>query len=198
MKTPSPTLPKKKGKVNVNIGCGTNLVKGFVNIDLVPPSNADDTFKQGSVLELPLENGSVDYIIMDQVLEHLAMDDVIPALHEIRRVLKTGGRCVIVVPDFEGAVNQWLDANLNSTFDPMKYRWFSEVIYGNQAHEGEYHKTPMSPRYMHEVLRTAGLKDNVITFWPAFGEVPKFPGMRPYAPNATLRNAQLVADIIKK
>lgn len=184
-------------KINVNLGCGTNIVKGWINIDLVPPSNADKSFLKGSALDIPLEDGSVDYILLDQVLEHMAMDDVIPALWEIRRVLKKGGRCVIVVPDFEDAVRQWLNADLNATFDPMKYRWFSEVIYGNQAHEGEFHQTPMSPRYLHEALRTAGLHKNVITFWPAFGKIPDYPGMRPYMPTATLRNAQLVCDITK-
>lgn len=192
-------MAKKDKKINVNLGCGTNIVKDWINIDIVPPSNAETgTFMKGDALDIPLPNGSVDYMVLDQVLEHLAMDDVIPALYEIRRVLKVGGRCVIVVPDFEDAVRQWLNADLNVAYDPMKYRWFSEVIYGNQAHEGEFHKTAMSPRFLYESLRTAGLKKNTITFWPAFGEIPDFPGMRPYLKNARCRNAQLVADIIKE
>lgn len=189
---------KKTKKVNVNLGCGTNIVKGWINIDLVPPSNVNKDFLQGSALDIPLANNSVDYILLDQVLEHMAMDNVVPVLWEIRRVLKKGGRCVIVVPDFEDAVNQFLGANLNLSYDPMKFRWFAEVIYGNQAHEGEFHQTPMTPRFMHEALRTAGLHKNTITFWPAFQKIPELPGMRPYAPGATLRNAQLVADIIKQ
>lgn len=188
----------KRKVVNVNLGCGTNLVKGWINIDIVRPNNADKSFVEGSIMDIPLEKESVDYIILDQVLEHLPMADVIPAMYEVRRVLKKGGRCVIVVPDFEGAVRQWLDANLNSEFDPMRYRWFSEVIYGNQQHEGEFHKTAMSPRFLHEVMHTVGLNKNTITFWPAFGVIPDYPGMRPYLPNARCRNAQLVCDIIKQ
>lgn len=191
-------MAKRNKRVNVNLGCGTNLVKGFINIDMVRPSNAtNQTFMEGNVLDIPMPNNSVDYMIMDQVLEHMAMDDVIPALYEVRRVLKPGGRAVIVVPDFEDAVNQFLGADLNISYDPMKFRWFAEVVYGNQAHEGEYHRVPMTPRFLHESLRTAGLKNNTIVFWPAFQKVPDYLGMRPYSPNAKLRNAQLVADIIK-
>lgn len=184
-------------KVNVNLGCGTNIVKGWVNIDIVRPSNADKDFREGDALNIPMKDASVDYMVLDQVLEHLAMADIVPALYEIRRVLKKGGRCVIVVPDFEGAVKQWLEANLNESYDPMKYKWFSDVIYGNQMHEGEFHKTAMSPRFLHESLAMVGLTKNTITFWPAFGPIPDFPGMRPYSPEARCRNAQLVADIIK-
>lgn len=185
-------------KVNVNMGCGTHLVKGWVNIDVVRPSNADDKFVLGDVLHIPLKDGSVDYLLMDQVLEHLPMADVVPAMYEVRRVLKKGGKCSIVVPDFEDAVRQWLGANLNEDFDPMKYKWFSEVIYGNQQHEGEFHKTAMSPRFLHEVMRTVGLNKNTITFWPANGIIPDRPGMRPYIATARCRNAQLVCDIIKE
>lgn len=184
-------------KVNVNLGCGTNLVEGWINIDVVRPSNADKRFRLGDALSIPLKDGSVDYLVMDQVLEHLAMADIIPAMYEVRRVLKKGGRCVIVVPDFEDAVRQWLDADMGKNFDPMKYKYYSEVVYGNQQHEGEFHKTPMSPRFLHEVMRTVGLHSNTITFWPAFGPIPEFPGMRPYSKEARCRNAQLVCDIIK-
>lgn len=190
------TLREEK-KINVNLGCGTNIVEGWVNIDVVRPANADDKFVLGDALNIPLKDGTVDYILLDQVLEHIALADIVPALYEIRRVLKKGGRCVIMVPDFEGAVKQWLEANLNESWDPMRYRWFSEVVYGNQEHEGEFHKTAMSPRFLHEVLRTVGLTKNTITFWPAFGVIPDFPGMRPNGPEARCRNAQLVADIIK-
>ena len=181
----------------MNLGCGTNIVKGWINIDVVKPSNADKNFVVGDALNIPLKSDTVDYILLDQVLEHLAMADIVPALYEIRRVLKKGGRCVIVVPDFEDAARQWLNADLNKSYDPMRYKWFSEVIYGNQEHAGEFHKTAMSPRFLHEVLRTVGLTKNTITFWPAFGDIPSFPGMRPYAPGAKCRNAQLVADISK-
>ncbi len=51
-------------KVNVNLGCGTNIIKGWINIDMVKPSNADKNFKIGNVLDIPLEKNSVDYLLI--------------------------------------------------------------------------------------------------------------------------------------
>lgn len=184
--------------VQVNLGCGTNIADGFINVDNFELSSEKSFIKANIIDGLPFENESVDYIICDQVIEHIAMKDIPTVLYNIRRVLKKGGKAIIIVPDFEGAVRQWLDARLNESFDPVQYQWFSEVVYGNQNHDGEFHKAPMSPSYLHYLLNMSGLSKNTISFWPAFGEVPKFPGVRKSGDNARLRNAQLVAEITKE
>lgn len=188
---------KSKKQVNLNLGCGTNIVKDYINYDLVKPPNADKSFIEGDIRKLPFETDSIDYIICDQVLEHIPMADVPVVLYEIKRVLKKGGRCVIAVPDFEDAVRQWLSVDHNGSFEPMKYHYLSEVIYGNQLHEGEFHKTPMCAGYLHFLLGMVGLPKHELILYPAFGVIPNFPGMRPYSKEARCRNAQLVADIIK-
>lgn len=169
----------------------------WINVDNYELSGDKSFVKADIVKDIPLENNSVDYIIMDQVLEHIAMADVPLVLYNIRRILKIGGKCIIMVPDFEDAVNQWFRANHNKAFDPMQYKWLSEVIYGNQAHEGEFHKTPMCAGYLHYTLNMVGFPKHTISFWPANGVVPSFPGIRPYPKEARLRNAQLACEITK-
>lgn len=182
--------------MKVNLGCGTNIVEGFVNIDNYSLHDNKD-FVKGDAKDIPLESDSVDYLLCDQVLEHIPTNDIPVVLFNIRRVLKPGGKCVIVVPDFEGAVRQWLEGVSTKPFDPMTYKWFSDVIYGNQEHEGEFHKTAMTPGFLHYMLNMVGLTNHTITFHPAFGEVPSFEGMRPVAKDSVLRNAQLVAEVVK-
>lgn len=184
--------------IKINLGCGSHIIekKGWVNIDnFYLPENK--YFKQGDALALPIESNSVDYIVCDQMLEHLKMSDVPVALYEIKRILKKGGTCNIMVPDFEDAVKQWLSIDHNGSFEPMKYHYYSEVIYGNQNHEGEYHKTPMCAGYLHFLLNMVGLPKHEIIFCPAFGEIPNVEGARPYKPEARLRNAQLLCKITK-
>ncbi len=190
----------KKKILNINLGCGTHIMKGpgWLNVDNFELSK-EKSFLKADIRNLDIiENESVDYIICDQVLEHMAMADVPVVLFNIKRILKKGGRAVIIVPDFEDAARQWLSQNFNVGYDPMKYHWFSEVVYGNQAHEGEFHKTPMSARYLDYNLSAVGLGRHEILFWPANGAIPKFPGMRPYSEGAKLRNAQLTCDIVKE
>lgn len=190
-------MPVKK-KLNVNLGCGSHIMEGkdWLNVDNFHCPEVNN-FLKADARKLPLGSESVDYIICDQVLEHIPMADVPVVLYEIRRVLKVGGRCVIIVPDFEDAVKSWLEARLNLSFDPAKYKWFSEVIYGNQLHEGEFHKTPMCAGYLFFMLNMVGLTKHELSFWPKDGLIPSFTGMRPYKEGATLRNAQLVAHITK-
>lgn len=59
-----------------------------------------------------------------------------PTLTEFKRVLKIGGKLQIQVPDLEWSCFNWL-ANQST-------EWNMDIIYGNQRHEGEYHKTGFS------------------------------------------------------
>ncbi len=52
--------------------------------------------KQGSLLDLPLESCSVDWVLSTQVLEHIT--DHQKAVSEIHRILKPGGYALISVP----------------------------------------------------------------------------------------------------
>lgn len=184
-------------KVNVNLGCGSNMAAGFVNIDVVRPDNADKSFKLGDARHIPMHSGSVDYIILDQVLEHIPMADIVPVLFEIRRVLKVGGRAVIIVPDFRSAIEDWQKIDHDTCFNPLVFQYLSEVIYGNQLHEGEYHKTPMTAGFLNYALNTAGMPTKKLTIHPANSPVPMYPGVRPFPPTALCRNAQLVAEVTK-
>ncbi len=185
-------------KVRVNLGCGAHIIKGWINIDVfyTAPSPNVDFVIADITKEIPLESNSVDYILCDQVLEHIKMSEVPTVLYNIKRVLKPGGEAIIVVPDFEDAVKQWLAYDHNLAFNPMTYQWLSEVVYGNQAHEGEFHKTPMCGGYLHYVLNMVGLTKHEILVYPANGSIPQFPGID-YPDNACLRNGQLVVKITK-
>jgi predicted SAM-dependent methyltransferase len=184
--------------VFVNLGCGSHICEGeeWVNIDNFLLTDVPN-FVKGDVRKIPLETASVDYLLCDQVLEHIEMADVPLVLYEIRRVLKPGAKCAIMVPDFEGTVKQWLGYNHNGAFDPLVYKYLSEPVYGLQAHEGEFHKTPMCAGYLHFLLNMVGLTKHTISYWPENGEIPQREGMRPIAKGAVLRNPQLLCDIIR-
>ena len=109
----------------INIGCGTNVLPGFDNIDNSPsaflarhPSLKWLLFKTGVLscrqyeIEWPKNilwqdaskrlaygSGSVDKIYSSHFLEHLPYDKALGVLRECRRVLKPGGIFRLVVPD---------------------------------------------------------------------------------------------------
>ena len=67
---------------------------------------------------IPLEHGSVDLVWCSEVLEHVA--DGIGLLHEIRRVLRPGGRLLVTVP-FHGRLKAAAIAlmRFDAHFDPQ-------------------------------------------------------------------------------
>jgi len=81
--------------VKLNLGCGRKYLDGYVNCDAVESVKTDKVFDL-NVTPYPFEPNSVDEVLMDNVLEHL--DDVVRVIEELHRVLRPGGRAVIIVP----------------------------------------------------------------------------------------------------
>jgi len=123
----------KYGSV-LDIGCGRpcetmpdgsflKFIGRGTGVDLKPIPKADFPFVQGSVLDLPFEDGSFDNVVAMEVLEHVT--DPHRAFQEIRRVLKSDGRLVISVPS-----ETWL-------WEKIWHLW--ERTYGymwNETHTG--------------------------------------------------------------
>lgn len=80
--------------MKLNLGCGSTLKNGFVNIDKI---------EHPEIMYIDLENGllgiednSVDYIEAHHVLEHIVNFNNL--ILEIKRVCKPGARIDIIVP----------------------------------------------------------------------------------------------------
>jgi ubiquinone/menaquinone biosynthesis C-methylase UbiE len=84
----------------LHVGCGGQKapLSGYdeIGLDLDPKSGADLI---GSMLDIPLEDGSVDGVYTSHTLEHVTLHDGLRALREFRRVIKEGGRVWIIVPN---------------------------------------------------------------------------------------------------
>lgn len=174
---------------------------GFINVDLYENHVSNGiAFRQGDIRHLPFESEMADYIVCDNVLEHLPMADIPLALFEIRRVMKSGARCLIMVPDFTFVAKQFLEC-ATGRFNAMVYRWCAEVAYGIQIHEGEFHRTPFCPEYFNFQLHAAGFSKFDMIIFPAGCPMPdaaKFPGIGiDPSEKSFFRNDNILADIRK-
>jgi ubiquinone/menaquinone biosynthesis C-methylase UbiE len=66
------------------------------------------TFKLAGAQEIPAAAATFDIALMFKSLHHVPLDLMVPALHEIRRVLKPGGYLYISEPIFAGEFNEIL------------------------------------------------------------------------------------------
>jgi predicted SAM-dependent methyltransferase len=82
--------------LKLNIGCGANVAKGWVNLDLDGPP---EVFRWDCRRGLPFDDGSVKKIFAEHVFEHFDPVTGSHFLNECRRCLEAGGVVRIVVPD---------------------------------------------------------------------------------------------------
>ena len=102
----------KKGLKMLNIGCGTDYKKGWVNID----NNSDDNIEKLDVNwdlrnPLPIEDNSIDYIFNEHFIEHLTVEESRESIQGFMRILKPGGVLRVAMPDLEDVFDLYSDKN---------------------------------------------------------------------------------------
>ncbi len=103
----------------LNLGCGTDIRPGFVNLDSAELLGVD-VVHDLSVLPLPFPDGSFVEVVCQDVLEHL---DYAALLEDIHRVLRPGGRVVIRSPHFTSRA-VYLDPTHRTAFSIDTLRFF--------------------------------------------------------------------------
>lgn len=88
----------------LNIGCGSKILKGWINADFIKAEGVDLVLNLNKY-PWPFNTNSIEEIYADNVLEHLDNFDM--ALKECHRILKKNGTVLIKVPYFSnpGAFN---------------------------------------------------------------------------------------------
>ena len=105
--------------MKLNLGCGTDIRPGFVNVDSADLPGVDVVHDLNS-LPLPFEDASFDEVVCQDVLEHL---DYAPLLGEIHRVLQPGGTVWIRSPHFTSRA-VYLDPTHRTAFSIDTLRFF--------------------------------------------------------------------------
>jgi predicted SAM-dependent methyltransferase len=131
--------------MKLDIGCGRSPKAGYIGVDIVADTHPDIV---APMWEIPVSDNTVDEIFSTHALEHVSKNQVIPTLREWLRLLRPGGKARIEVPDLAWCCRNWLDHRSND--------WHMDTIFGNQEHEGEFHKTGFTYEIMRGYLGHAG------------------------------------------
>jgi predicted SAM-dependent methyltransferase len=88
-------------------GCGEWAIPGWINSDIKEWEGVDIVcdIRDG----LPLETDSIDYAVSIHALPEIPYPEQIPALEELRRVLRPGGVLRLSLPDLDRAIKAYLD-----------------------------------------------------------------------------------------
>jgi predicted SAM-dependent methyltransferase len=107
--------------MKLNVGCGTDYRKGFINID-----GSNVLFKVDKVIDIStgsllshFNEGEVDYILANDIIEHHFHWQAVRIMKEFYALLKKTGQVEIRVPDAELIIKNWwlsTDKKLNILF----------------------------------------------------------------------------------
>ena len=93
----------------LNWGCGTDPAPGWITSDIkeAPGIDISCDIRDG----LPLASDLIDYAVSIHALPELPYPDLVPALAELRRVLRPGGVLRLALPDLDRGMRAYLDGD---------------------------------------------------------------------------------------
>ena len=140
-------------KKRLHWGCGELRPDDWINVDTQPGAGVDiacDIIRDG----LPLESDSMEVVYCSPALQSFPAHELVPALRELRRVLKPGGLLRLCVPDFDRALQAYRSAGQS-----WRWCWDWNTQDGNfltQLTNYGYARSLFTRDFVEELLRTAG------------------------------------------
>lgn len=147
--------------MKLNIGCGSNKIEGYINID-TEESCQPDLIHDLMEKPLPYEDGTVEEILFFHCIEHIRKVLHQTILTEFQRVLTPSGRLYISYPNFWECAQRWK----NNTGGERKF--WEATLYGRQLYPADYHVAAMDPVELTDLLGKCGFTGMLST--PEVGE----------------------------
>lgn len=95
----------------MNLGSGGVIVEGWTNLDLHPTDHPAAGFVNVLNSQSVALHFDYDYIVCNHMLSDIGHHDLVPALKNVRSMLKDGGMLRILVPNMEKAWRAWMNGD---------------------------------------------------------------------------------------
>lgn len=146
---PSSQTGKTASPFRLHIG-GKERKDGWQILNIQPGPNVDFV---GDIRDLSgFADESCTEIYCSHVLEHLTPQELLPTLKDLRRILSSGGRLYISVPDLDVLCHLLLSPRLDVN---LRYR-VMRMIFGGQTDEFDLHKIGLNLAFLSGFLEEAG------------------------------------------
>lgn len=140
--------------MKLHLGCGSNKLKGWVNIDSVEACNPDRVLD--ITQPLPFDALSVDEILAEDLLEHFDKYMRFVVFYEWVRVLKIGGTVTVQVPNFKKILFRYFKFGFDNFVDFL----FGENLWGSEFYLGHFgnHKWGYSEKTLVDFVQNFGIE----------------------------------------
>jgi len=126
--------------VRLNLGSGRYPLDDWTNVDLHCDADILADFRN-------LAFDDVETIRMSHLLEHISWRETDDVLRQVRGWLRVGGVLQVEVPDMDAILKL-------GTVHPLWHKY----VYGDQSHEGEYHRAGFTRLTLQAALVSAGFQ----------------------------------------
>lgn len=163
------TIRKKQGDRILELGGGANPNPSCdCNVDVRPcydaQGNSTVHFTCDFNNELPIRSEEWDGIFSQYCLEHISWRKTKLHISEIFRILKNGGKAIVVVPNTEAQI-RWIENHPEGWDGKDDFESFSCVLYGDQDYPENSHKCYLSPSIITRLFREIGFDKIVVQFY---------------------------------
>ncbi len=117
-------------KKKLHLGCGSNLLPGWINTDFPPKS--DSVTELDATKPFPFENDSFDYVFSEHMIEHISYEDGHFMLKECFRILKPCGKIRCSTPDLRFLID--LHQNPHKDINSRYISWAVDKFWGHGIH----------------------------------------------------------------
>lgn len=149
----------------LQIGCGENVLEGWLNTDLHPTYQI--AFLDAR-RRLPFPNGTFDYVLCEHMIEHIEYPQATKLIQEVFRVLRAGGKLRIATPDLSFVVDlygknkstihqEYISWMVDKYFPEFDCKYDSIAV--NQLMRGFGHKFIYDFKTLLMLLKTNGFVD---------------------------------------
>jgi len=132
--TETPAAAHHRFPVRLNFGCGHDKRAGYLNVDVDPDCQPDLLIKNGDYSAIP--HGHFEEVHANDVLEHFPRTQTLSALLDWASWLKTGGTLWCQT----SSIIDLADLLRKSTRFEI-HHGLTKCMFGNQAHQGDFHYT---------------------------------------------------------
>jgi predicted SAM-dependent methyltransferase len=146
--------------MRLHLGCGKTRLEGYTNVDCVPGAAVDVV---ADVTRLPFEDGSVESILAEHLIEHLTFYEFNQAMYEWYRLLKPGGVLILECPDLAEICSRFAQSDLYDQYTSHLGGWpLIAQIYGHQRgfskeeEMSQVHKSGYTPAMLTRALSDMG------------------------------------------
>jgi SAM-dependent methyltransferase len=113
--------------MKINVGCGRNILPGWVNIDRIThPEVLCADLNECATIPLPLPSDSADEILLSHVIEHIP--NALPLMQELHRIAMPGAKVTIRVP-YGSSDDAWEDPTHVRAYFPGSFGYFSQPYF---------------------------------------------------------------------